>query len=319
MAITYNSLRSLLENDLDFELSYLLVFDEKIRRSNRSKQRLVLRMSIADLQSLYLKRSGLNELIDLIVSTDKDIIGNIGPVEIDILKDNYTFKELITPKDSSHDAAVLLDVPRALIQKMKSVLNNSPKEKSLTATTPETENQIQDLKNLLNSIIGHENYVMSINVRKAFKILPDVEKYWNDIDDLAEYLNPAIVMSYPNLEELKHVKDEWGNIKLQNKKTPIETGENPENPENTDSDEKVVKNNPRENNVSDNEIDNLPQKTTLDVSNMTPKAKLSAGLISKLADLNLDQYDLKSFDVKDEKVRKTISDLYRRIYPRSAK
>jgi hypothetical protein len=105
---------------------------------------------------------------------------------VTILKPGYKFSDLYK-QAGNHECSVLLNVPDSLKREYDAA---------------------QDKKQVLEKILDHKYYVMTISNGKARKIGDAVDAA-KDFDGKLDTISPYIVVNYPGAQTIKQAKDKW--------------------------------------------------------------------------------------------------------------
>lgn len=206
--------------DIDNSTPLYAQFVEKIRRSKSGTDRVVLRMTHSDLTNLYLK-GGENGApskggIEFVKALPDDVIKGIAKypahtdkikagknlfgvkvsADVQALPRGYSFSQLITSPDSSHDMTVLLDIPSNLMAELAKAGKSA---------------DVNAARAALSKMMNHKYYVMTLSNDRSKKVASKIDAAFGSLDASIDAIPPSIVQAYPNLRELKQIRTEWAN------------------------------------------------------------------------------------------------------------
>lgn len=171
------------------------------------KTRLVIKVSLGDLKSFYLKATGAKEFVDHMTDDEvtyfrSDTKSNGSPLFCPEVK-GKTLAVQTKPDGDLFEIAVLLDVPTGDLVTFKNI----------------DKANLAELRAQLVKILSTTNYKMAIYTSK----LKAADKIKVGVDSNEENFNPVCLANYPSRKMLNDAIDEWqhhfGRAAQENRKT----------------------------------------------------------------------------------------------------
>lgn len=220
-------------SNMSAEVNLLERFVGEVKSAEAGKERVVFSLPIAQFTNFISgeKSSGKAYIKEVRKEKDGMLIKSMamhfanpkihdpsfeGAVSLYRLKKGYTFSKMAKLADS--ELMLLMDVPVGLCKALEEY-GHTLSDK--TTALDLVQDLIAKSTDVLEKMLHHAYYVMTLKTAASRKIMSEVDAAWGDIDELKAVLNPKIVYHYRSRSELDVIKSEFEDIQDQ-KKSPEE-------------------------------------------------------------------------------------------------
>jgi hypothetical protein len=170
-------------------------------------ERLVLFLTPADLVKLYLQKGGGGKVVDSMEDAEiKSVAGDLisaTPVgKLIHVPRPHKFANFVSPpRNAPTGRAVLIDIPKSIFSKLKSLA-------AVAGSATSTPAEMQSFRDQLRLCMLHKYYTLTLNIPKTREIRSAMARA-RDVDGWTKVFNPRVIENFPKYQTLQAAKDEW--------------------------------------------------------------------------------------------------------------